>query len=110
MVKRGIDFPFRRRPMAINTANYGILLSLLFSIPMFSAIAQSRRPKLTQQVSAQTTAPALASADDISGMYSFEREGEFVQISVEQRTAKSDKTKPLAVTGFISRYGDTDSD
>src|SRR5437764_14196668 len=43
-------------------------------------------------------------------MYSFEREGEFVQVTVEQRSAKADKTKPLAVTGYVSRYADTDSD
>ena len=48
------------------------------------------------QASAQTTATPATAPDDISGMYSFEREGEFVQINVEQRTAKSDKTKPLA--------------
>jgi hypothetical protein len=40
-------------------------------------------------------------ADDYSGMYSFLREGEFVQITVE------DAGK---VTGFVSRYGDSDSD
>jgi hypothetical protein len=38
---------------------------------------------------------------DYSGQYSFLREGEFIQISIE------DGKK---VTGFISRYGDTGSD
>jgi hypothetical protein len=33
-----------------------------------------------------------------------------VQITVEQRAPKADKTKPLAVTGYISRYADTESD
>jgi hypothetical protein len=37
---------------------------------------------------------------DYSGMYSFQREGEFVQVTVEQGR----------VTGFVSRYGDTESD
>jgi hypothetical protein len=41
-----------------------------------------------------------AAADDISGMYSFLREGEFVQITLE-----SD-----GVSGYISRRGDLDSD
>jgi len=40
-------------------------------------------------------------ADDYSGMYTFLKEGEFVQVSVE------DAGK---VTGFVSRYGDLDSD
>ena len=42
-----------------------------------------------------------ASADDYSGMYTFLRDGEFVQISVE------DQGK---ISGFVSRFGDSDSD
>jgi len=51
---------------------------------------------------AQTQPPAtnLASTEEISGMYSFLKEGEFVQIDVEG----------TRVTGFVSRYGDKDSD
>jgi hypothetical protein len=40
-------------------------------------------------------------APDYSGMYSFLREGEFVQITVEGQDR---------VTGFVSRYGDSESD
>lgn len=40
-------------------------------------------------------------AEDYSGMYAFLREGEFVQVTVEDAGR---------VTGFISRYGDLDSD
>src|SRR5262249_58276776 len=40
-------------------------------------------------------------SDSYSGMYSFLRDGEFVQVTVE------DQGK---VTGFVSRYGDLDSD
>lgn len=47
---------------------------------------------------AQATAP---SPDDYSGIYSFLKDGEFVQITVE------DGGK---VSGFISRYGDTNAD
>jgi|ERR1051326_416274 hypothetical protein len=39
-------------------------------------------------------------AEDISGMYSFLKEGEFLQITLEKD----------AVTGYISRMGDSDSD
>lgn len=41
-----------------------------------------------------------APAEDISGMYSFLREGEFVQINMEEN----------GVSGYISRQGDLDSD
>jgi hypothetical protein len=49
---------------------------------------------------ASPTAPAKAS-EDYSGMYSFLQDGEFVQVTVE------DEGK---VTGFVSRYGDLESD
>jgi hypothetical protein len=43
---------------------------------------------------------AGATQDQISGMYTFLREGEFVQITVESGK----------LTGFVSRYGDMESD
>ena len=50
---------------------------------------------------AQTPAPGPASEGaDYSGMYSFLKEGEFMQITLE------DKGK---VSGFISRYGDSEN-
>lgn len=48
-----------------------------------------------------TPRPAPTGSDNYSGMYSFLRDGEFVQVTVE------DQGK---VTGFVSRYGDLDSD
>jgi hypothetical protein len=59
-----------------------------------------------------------APSRDISGMYTFLQDGEFVQINVE---AASSTTAPAAakaasqvrgrpVTGFVSRFGDLDSD
>ena len=45
--------------------------------------------------------PAAKPADDYSGMYSFLREGEFVQLTVEEDGR---------VAGFVSRFGDSDSD
>lgn len=45
-------------------------------------------------------APALPGAE-YSGMYSFLRDGEFVQVTVEDKGH---------VTGFVSRYGDSESD
>jgi hypothetical protein len=48
----------------------------------------------------QNSNPAKPTAD-YSGMYSFLQEGEFVQITVEDEGR---------VTGFVSRYGDSESD
>lgn len=42
-----------------------------------------------------------AAAHDYSGMYSFLRDGEFLQLTVEEKGK---------VTGFISRFGDSESD
>jgi hypothetical protein len=47
------------------------------------------------------TGPATPNPQDISGMYTFLREGEFVQITIEDGGH---------VNGYISRYGDSDSD
>jgi hypothetical protein len=52
---------------------------------------------MAQAASAQ---PA-AQAEDYSGMYSFVRDGEFVQVTVEDAGR---------VTGFVSRYEDPDSE
>src|SRR6266700_910105 len=46
------------------------------------------------------SASTLAPAEDISGMYSFLNDGEFVQISLDKSTA----------SGYISRMGDLESD
>ena len=64
-----------------------LVVSLLFLSPL---LAQTSSP-----------APSPAKAEDISGMYSFQRDGEFVQLTVEDAGD---------LTGFISRYGDTESD
>ncbi len=45
--------------------------------------------------------PAPDASSNYSGMYSFLQDGEFVQVSVEDAGR---------VTGFVSRYGDQDSD
>lgn len=45
--------------------------------------------------------PAARPGENYSGMYSFLKEGEFVQVTVEDAGR---------VTGFVSRYGDLESD
>lgn len=49
----------------------------------------------------QHKAPAPLPGSEYSGMYSFLRDGEFVQVTVEDQGH---------VTGFVSRYGDLESD
>ena len=53
---------------------------------------------LAVECTAQTP---VAAPDDYSGMYSFLKDGEFVQITIEDKGA---------VSGFISRFGDSESD
>ena len=54
--------------------------------------------KAAQEDNANAVAPHAA--EDISGMYSFVKEGEFLQMTLDKN----------AVTGYISRMGDSDSD
>src|SRR5579884_3826263 len=56
---------------------------------------------VAQEKSADEKAAPKATAPDYSGMYSFLRDGEFVQVTVEDQGH---------VTGFVSRFGDLDSD
>jgi hypothetical protein len=55
---------------------------------------------LTGQNPPQNSTPAKP-AEDYSGMYSFLQDGEFVQLTIEDEGR---------VTGFVSRYGDSESD
>ena len=66
----------------------GIYLAALL---MFSLIAQSAAQNST------TKQPS----EDYSGMYAFLREGEFLQVNIEDQSR---------VTGFVSRFGDSESD
>lgn len=71
-------------------------LLVIFLVLSVAAIAQQQ----PSNPPAPADQPAASSADDISGMYSFLKEGEFVQVTVQDNV----------VTGFVSRYGDTESD
>ncbi len=51
-------------------------------------------------LAAQESAKSSSQAADISGMYSFLREGEFVQLTVEDGR----------LSGYLSRFGDAESD
>ncbi len=66
---------------------------------MFVAGAEAQTGAQNSGAPAPGTAPNAA--DEYSGMYSFLQEGEFVQITIEEQGK---------VTGFVSRYGDAESD
>jgi len=57
----------------------------------------------------KTASPAAVSPTDLSGMYTFLQEGEFVQITV-QPEAPAPKPGTVKVDGFVSRFGENDSD
>jgi hypothetical protein len=62
-----------------------LLVALSTLLPLLSAAGQSAAP----------------ATDDYSGMYSFLRDGEYLQLSIEDNAQ---------VSGFISRYGDSEAD
>jgi hypothetical protein len=62
-----------------------LLAFFLLLLPWLSAAPQSAPP----------------ATDDYSGMYTFLRDGEFIQVTVEEEGK---------VSGFISRFGDSDAD
>jgi len=68
---------------------------------VFVAIAAAQKDTKTKKAK-PSAAPAgtNTAAEDISGMYSFLKEGEFVQINLDQG----------AVSGYISREGELESD
>ena len=83
------------RPMAriFGLVTWYLVLGTVFvMLASAAAWAQSQPPKST---------PERAASEDVSGMYSFLREGEFVEVDVEPDGR---------VNGFVSRYGDLNSD
>lgn len=71
-------------------------------IVAFAILSTLSVPLWCQQTEDKQAAPAPArQGSEYSGTYSFLREGEFVQVTVEDAGR---------VTGFVSRYGESDSD
>jgi hypothetical protein len=79
---------------------YVAVLAFLVGEAASTAVTETIIPARQESQGGQSPATSTA-AVDYSGMYTFLRDGEFVQITVE------DKNK---LTGFISRYGDLESD
>ena len=74
---------------------------LALGVISISARAQDAKPSGDAQPKSEQPAPEAKSAPAYSGMYTFLKEGEFVQVTVEDEGH---------VTGFISRFGDGESD
>jgi hypothetical protein len=75
---------------------------------LFAAALPAQNPGAQQRIAQEKDKPAPSDAKpdtrpgaQYSGMYTFLQEGEFVQITVEDEGH---------VTGFVSRYGDQESD
>lgn len=73
---------------------------LLVFVVVASAQKDTKPSKTKPAAAPATTSSANNAAEDISGMYSFLKEGEFVQFNLDQD----------GVSGYISRLGATDSD
>jgi hypothetical protein len=70
---------------------FAVLMIVVIVVPL--AQAQEKEPPKSP--------PAAHPSPDYSGMYNFLKEGEFVQLTVEDEGH---------VTGFVSRFGDQESD
>ena len=78
---------------------WALILSIAVGIAVSGATAGSQAgAKSSEQAATQKNAKASQS---YSGMYTFLKEGEFVQVTVEDESR---------VTGFISRFGNGESD
>ena len=89
----------RSRSGLLRRALLGVGLSLL---PWLSPVrAQSSRPASPSSQPPVSVAKDAKAGQQYSGMYAFLREGEFVQVTIENEGT---------VTGFVSRYGDGESD
>jgi hypothetical protein len=81
--------------------NVFLVAPILAAVAFASLAAQDSKGTASKAEESQSPAHAAPKARGYSGMYSFLKDGEFVQITVEDEGR---------VTGFISRYGEGESD
>ena len=100
--KTGVMHTPRKHPREARSANPALFHAMLYSPPMrlFPLVAAFLACVSCFPAKAAAQA-AVSDAPDYSGMYSFLKEGEFMQITLEDKGA---------VSGFISRYGDSAAD
>src|SRR5690242_17625872 len=75
-------------------------LTFVATVLLATSVVGQTRVSLAPQAHIEQAKNVNAAAEDISGMYSFLSDGEFVQITLE----------PDDVSGYISRKGDLESD
>ncbi|HEY6347863.1 MAG TPA: hypothetical protein VI636_00495 [Candidatus Angelobacter sp.] len=73
---------------------------ILLVMLLFTLAAGAQKTKKDKGTPSSPQASTNAAAEDISGMYSFLKDGEFVQITLDQD----------GVSGYISRLGETEAD
>ncbi|HEY6253658.1 MAG TPA: hypothetical protein VI685_27190 [Candidatus Angelobacter sp.] len=73
---------------------------ILFVMLLFVLAASAQKTKKEKAPPPSPPASTNAAAEDISGMYSFLKDGEFVQINLDQN----------GVSGYVSRLGEMESD
>ena len=75
----------------------------LIVLTVSSVAAAQAKPEAPKSGDQSSSAPAkdAGAGQDYSGMYTFLKEGEFVQLTVEDTGT---------ITGFVSRYGEGESD
>lgn len=114
MVHYNVQYPLKPSPMAFWldatdpplcnskwTSRLFFYMRLIGILTLSILLLACRVVAQDSQRQPQTPPPQAKAVDDYSGMYTFLREGEFVQVTVEDQGR---------VTGFVSRYGDLDSD
>lgn len=77
-----------------------LVLGFIFGLALLFSTARAQDSSAQQQKPQESSANQTASPN-YSGMYSFLKDGEFLQVTVEDGGT---------VTGYISRYGDGESD
>ena len=87
--------------MPIHTPRFHALQVACFVLSAWMLAGAQANPNLQNEDRENKTPSPAKPGADYSGMYSFLRDGEFVQITVEDQGR---------VTGFVSRYGDSESD
>jgi hypothetical protein len=93
--------------VCVSVSIFVVLIAVVVLTASSLALSQDSQPETAKSTGQSSPAPAPTPPKDAkaganySGMYTFLKEGEFVQLTVEDG---------VQLTGFVSRYGDGESD
>lgn len=85
----------------MNQSRATLVAAVFVAAFIFAASAQDAKTAAPKAAKPPTSSHEAQPGREYSGMYSFLKEGEFVQITVEDEGS---------VTGFLSRYGEAEGD